>query len=247
MNLEGKAVEENFLKKMAGQPPLTADLLVRKIYSLLEENIISMALLPESKLVEDNIARALGVSRSPVREALMQLENAGLVVRKAGKGRVVASFTEREVIDNYEVWEMIESYTGGLACLTATEEDFRKIGAILNQMKELSSVEGEFNNYRHLNYSFHYNMIAPCSNKALIRMYENALKPIKWCWNLSIFWQRDFSRSFDEHDELLNVYRNRDRAKYERLVRRHIHDASERFRKEYARRKHAGEDVAPSK
>ena len=43
---------------------------------------------------------------------------------------------------------------------------------------------------------------------------------------------------------MLNVYRNRDRAKYERLVRRHIHDASERFRKEYARRKHAGEDVA---
>ncbi len=105
---------------MAEQPPLTADLLVRKIYSLLEENIISMALLPESKLVEDNIARALGVSRSPVREALMQLENAGLVVRQTGKGRVVASFTEREVIDNYEVWEMIESYTGGLACLTAT-------------------------------------------------------------------------------------------------------------------------------
>jgi hypothetical protein len=46
MNLEGKSVEENFLKKMAEQPPLTADLLVRKIYSLLEENIISMTLLP---------------------------------------------------------------------------------------------------------------------------------------------------------------------------------------------------------
>ena len=179
-------MEENFLKKMAEQPPLTADLLVHKIYSILEENIISMSLLPESKLVEDNIARVLGVSRSPVREALMQLENAGLVVRKTGKGRVVASFTEQEVIDNYEVWEMIESYTGGLACLTATEEDFRRIEAVLEQMKGLTSVEGEFGNYRHLNYSFHYNMIAPCSNRVLIRMYENALKPIQWCWNLSI-------------------------------------------------------------
>lgn len=237
-------MQENFLRKMAEQPPLTADLLVRKIYSLLEENIINGALLPESKLVEENIARVLGVSRSPVREALMQLENAGLVVRKTGKGRVVASFAEREVIDNYEVWEMIESYTGGLACLTATEEDFRKIEAILHQMEELSSVEGEFSNYRHLNYSFHYHMIAPCSNRALIRMYENALKPIKWCWNLSIFWKRDFSRSYGEHDELLDVYRKRDRAMYEMLVRRHIHDASERFRKEYARRKQTGEGGA---
>lgn len=242
-----KTVEENFLKKIAEQTPLTADLLVRKIYSLLEENIISMALPPESKLVEDNIARVLGVSRSPVREALMQLENAGLVVRKTGKGRVVASFTEREMIDNYEVWEMIESYTGGLACLTATDEDFRKIEAILDQMRELSSREGDFSSYRHLNYSFHYQMIAPCSNKVLIRMYENAIKPIKWCWNLSIFWKQDFSKSYDEHDELLDIYRNRDRANYETRVRRHIHDASERFRKEYARRKHAGEDVTPPK
>lgn len=240
-------MEGNFLKKMAEQPPLTADLLVRKIYSILEENIIGMALLPESKLVEDNIARVLGVSRSPVREALMQLENSGLVVRKTGKGRVVASFTEQEVIDNYDVWEMIESYTGGLACLTATEEDFRKIEAVLDQMKGLTSVEGEFSNYRHLNYSFHYRMIAPCSNRALIRMYENALKPIQWCWNLSIFWQRDFSRSYGEHDELLAVYRKRDRAQYETLARKHIHDASERFRKEYARRKQAGEDAAPPK
>jgi DNA-binding GntR family transcriptional regulator len=237
-------MEQTFLQKMAEQPPLTTDLLVRKIYTLLEENIISMTLLPESKLVEDNIARVLGVSRSPVREALMQLENAGLVVRRSGKGRVVASFTEREVIDNYEVWEMVESYTGGLACLTATEEDFRKIDAVLDQMRQYASAEGEFAAYRQLNFSFHHNMVLPCPNKTLIRLYENALKPIKWCWNLSIFWQRDFSRSYNEHDEMLNIYRNRDRAKYERLARRHIHDASERFRKEYARRKHAGEDVA---
>ena len=45
-------MEQNFLKKMAEQPPLTADLLVHKIYSLLEENILSMSLPPDSKLVE---------------------------------------------------------------------------------------------------------------------------------------------------------------------------------------------------
>ena len=131
-------MEENFLKKMAEIPPLTADLLVNKIYTILEENIISMTLAPETKLVEENIARVLGVSRSPVREALMQLENAGLVIRNGGKGRVVVSFTEQEVIDSYEVREMIESYAGGLACLAAQEEDLRKIEDILNQMKTFS-------------------------------------------------------------------------------------------------------------
>jgi DNA-binding GntR family transcriptional regulator len=76
---------------------------------------------------------------------------------------------------------------------------------------------------------------------------ENALKSIKWCWNLSILWKRDFSRSYDEHDEILIVYRKRDRATYETLVRRHIHDALERFRKEYVRRRQVGEKATPQK
>lgn len=236
-------MEETFLKKMAEQPPLTADLLVRKIYTLLEENIISMTLLPESKLVEENIARALGVSRSPVREALMQLENAGLVVRRPGKGRVVASFTEREVIDNYEVWAMVESYTGGLACLTASEEDFGKIAAVLDQMHRYAGTEGELDAYRELNFNFHYNMVLPCPNKTLIRLYENALKPIKWCWNLSILWQSDSSLSYSEHEQLLILYRKRDRENYEKLVKRHIREASERFRTEYSRRMNNGDDT----
>lgn len=230
---------------MAEQPPLTADLLVHKIYTVLEDNIISMILPPGSKLVEDNVARALGVSRSPVREALMQLENAGLVVRKDGKGRVVAGFSEQEIIDNYQVWEMIEGYAGGLACLTAEEEDFRKIEEILEQMKNLPGDDAFLPEYRRLNYSFHYGMVFPCRNKMLIRMYENAIKPIKWCWNLSILWKHDLSRSYGEHRQILDAYIGRDRDMYERLVRIHIGEAAERMWKEYARRKKAGEGIAP--
>ena len=230
------------MKMMAGQPPLTADLLVQKIYTLLEENIINMVLLPESKLVEENIARALGVSRSPVREVLIQLENAGLVVRKTGKGRVVASFTEQELIDNYQVWEMAESYTCGLACLTATERDFLKVEAILERMKKLSGAEKDFRAYRELNYRFHSQLAAPCPNKTLIRIYENALKPIRWCWNLSLLWRRDVTRSYDEHRDLFAAYRARNRKAFERLVRKHCQAASVRFRKEYRRRMNAGDE-----
>jgi len=235
-------LEENFVKMMASQPPLTADLLVQKIYTLLEENIINMVLPPESKLVEENIARALGVSRSPVREVLIQLENAGLVVRRAGKGRVVASFTEQELINNYQVWEMAESYTCGLACLTATEEDFRKIAEILEQMGKLSGSEEDFRAYRLLNYRFHSQMAAPCPNKTLIRIYENALKPVRWCWNLSLLWKGDVTSSYEEHREVFDAYRTRNRKAFEKLVRKHCQAASARFRKEYTRRKNASNE-----
>ncbi|MCE5281147.1 MAG: GntR family transcriptional regulator [Deltaproteobacteria bacterium] len=234
-------MEENVLKKMAEQPPLTADLLVRKIYARLEENIISMNLPPGSKLVEDNIAQVLGVSRSPVREALLQLENAGLVVRQAGKGRVVAGFSEQEIVDNYQVWEMIESYAGGIACLTADESDFSKVEEIIKQMLNLSNEDGYLPEYRRLNYSFHYCMVAPCRNKMLIRMYETALKPIRLCWNLSILWKHDLSRSYGEHRQILEAYRGRDRAAFEHLARNHIKKAGERMWTEYVRRTKSGE------
>jgi DNA-binding GntR family transcriptional regulator len=228
-------MQELFYKKITALPPLTADLLVHKIYSLIEENIINMVLPPGSKLVEDDIARTLRVSRSPVREALIQLESAGLVVRNSGKGRVVASFTGEEILANYEVWEMTESFIGGLTCLTAHDEDFQKIEDILNMMKGLTVAEEDFKAYRQLNYKFHHHMVSPCPNKILLRTYELALKPIMWCWNLSIFWPRDLSRSYAEHQQIFNAYRCRDRAEYEALVRKHIKDASQRFYREYSR------------
>lgn len=231
---------KKFLTKMAAQAPMTADLLVPKIYNLLEENIVSMTLPPETKLVEENIARALGVSRSPVREALIQLENAGLVVRKTGKGRVVGSFTEQGIIDHYELWEMVEGFAGGLACLTASEEDFRNVEAVLDKMSDFSRSEGNSVDYRQINYSFHYSMVRPCPNQTLVKLYENTLRTIKWCWNLSMFMQRTVASSHDEHRQIYEAYRQRDRIEYEKRIRRHIHEASERFRVEYKRRKRRG-------
>jgi DNA-binding GntR family transcriptional regulator len=230
---------------MAGQPPLTTDLLVNKIYNILEDNIINMTLPPGSKLAEENIARVLGVSRSPVREALMRLENSGLVVRKIGKGRVVASFMEQDVIDNYEIWEMIEGFAGGRACLSAQDQDYAAIEEILNQMKTSAGTGDDFYLYRQLNYQFHSHMVKPCPNKALVRMYENALKPIDWCWNLSMLWQRTISNSYSEHEQIYDAYRRRDRTTYEKLVQKHIRDASERFRREYSRRKNPGGTIDP--
>jgi DNA-binding GntR family transcriptional regulator len=238
-------MKEHFLNKMAGHPPLTAELLVNKIYGILEENIINMTLPPESNLAEENIARILGVSRSPVREALMRLENSGLVVRKTGKGRVVTSFTEQEVIDNYEIWEMVEGFAGGLACLSARDPDYEGIEETLIQMKASTGTENDFYRYRQLNYRFHSQMVRPCPNKALVRLYENALKPIVWCWNLSMLWQRTISNSHSEHEAIFSAYRRRDRVAYEKLVRKHIRDASERFRREYSTRKNPGAAVYP--
>jgi DNA-binding GntR family transcriptional regulator len=228
----------NFLEQMVEIPPLINNSLVTRIYSILEEKIINMTLPPDTKLVEENIAKVLGVSRSPVRDALMQLENVGLVVRRGGKGRVVVSFTEEEVINSYEVREMIESFAGGLACLEAKEEDFNKIEKVLKQMEAFSGGTKDMLAYLNLNYEFHYSLIAPCPNKLLLQMLENALKPIRWCWNLNMAWEyAPPASACDRHRALFDLYRTRDREAYEKLARMHIQDSSVEFRNKYAKRK----------
>jgi DNA-binding GntR family transcriptional regulator len=231
-------MNDNFLEQMAEVPPLTNLSMVAKIYCILEEKIISGVLSPDTKLVEDNIAKVLGVSRSPVRDALMRLENAGLVVRGGAKGRVVASFTEHEVIESYEIREMIESFSGGLACLEAKEADFCRVEEILQQMEDFTRNGEDAISLLNLNYDFHYLLISPCPNKQLLRMFENALKPIKWCWNLNASWRNSPSSSaYLRHRKLFEIYRKRDREAYEKLARSHIHDSAIEFRKEYVKRK----------
>ncbi len=227
---------EDILKKMAENSPLTVDLLVNKIYSFLEDNIINATLQPGSKLVEENIAHSLGVSRSPVRIALIRLEHSGLVVRKSSKERLVACFTEQEIIDKYEIWGLIEGYAGGLSCLLAQNEDYAAIEGLLSQLKTATD-NNDLHLYRQLNGALHSRMVNSCPNKALLEMYENALKPIRWCWHLSMSWSRTISDSYLEHEQIYDAFKRRDRAAYEMLVRQHIHNGSERFRKEYIRRK----------
>lgn len=231
-------MNDQFIEKMAEIPPLTNLSLVAKIYGILEEKVISGALPPETKLVEDNIAKVLGVSRSPVRDALIRLENAGLAVRRGAKGRVVASFTEQEVSESYEIREMIESFAGGLACLEATEEDHRRVEEVLRQMDAFPGQGDDSLSFLDLNYRFHYLLIAPCPNQQLLRMFENALKPIKWCWNLNASWRsRPSANVSQRHRTLFEIYRQRDREAYERLARAHIHDSAVEFGNEYVSRR----------
>ena len=105
-------------------------------------------------------------------------------------------------------------------------------------MRQYVSAEGEFAAYRQLNFSFHHNMILPCPNKTLIRMYENALKPIKWCWNLSILWQSDRSLLPRTRTALGSVPEAGSGGKEagDKAYSRGLGA----FRKEYARRKSAG-------
>lgn len=210
------------------QENLSVEHLVDKIFNIIEENIIEGKLKPRSLLAEDKLAKIFGTSRSPVREALLRLENIGLVVKTGQNRKIVAPLSAELAKECYQIWEMTESFAGGLTCEAATEKTYLQVESVLQEMEEMSGKE-EFVRYRRLNYEFHSLFVEECPNQSLSQLYTRSLKSIRWCWNLSLHHRSDIVRSNAEHKKLFTAFKNRKKSEFEALTRKHIHEASIRF------------------
>ena len=203
--------------------------LADKVYALLEENIISMEIPSGSVLNEDEIATKLDVSRSPVREALLRLEHAGLIYKKR-KSRVVAKITEIMMIENYHFWAMTEAYAAAQACLVATPEQLDRLAELIDAME---GKKGERDQYQQANILFHAALVDPCPFPKLATQHANALNYIRWGSNYTLHMPDDLGNSNHLHREILAAYRDKDTAMLEAKIRSHVDDVAARFKNKY--------------
>ena len=97
------------------------------VFKTLREAIITGALQPGDRLMEIKLANELGVSRTPVREAIRKLESEGLVIMTARKGAEVAPINEKDLKEVLEIRRSLEGLAGQLACGHVEEEDIKKL------------------------------------------------------------------------------------------------------------------------
>ena len=213
---------------------ITSESLTEKVYNLLESSILEMKLKPGDQLNEVDLANALNVSRSPVREALLRLEVEGLV-NKSKKFRTVSYITRETIISNYHMWNMTESYIAGLASMEATEKDLLCIENTLLKMGNYKN-SGDISSYRNLNDKFHRLLVEPCSYKYLVGQHRNAMNRIKWCYNYTLMDTENMSSSEEQHNMIFAAYKDKDLEKLERIIKTHINDALERILRYYKSR-----------
>ena len=223
------------------QETLSVEHLVDRIFDIIESNIIEGKLKPRSLLAEDKLAKVFGTSRSPVREALLRLENIGLVTRTDQNRKIVAPLSVELAREHYQIWEMVESFAGGVTCEIATDRTYLQMESVLNEME--IAEKHDFSRYRHLNYEFHSLFVEECNNQTLMQLYDRAVKSIQWCWNLSLHHKDDIARSNAEHIGLYKTFKSRDKNQFEALVRKHIADASIRFINAFKNVPEAGGDA----
>lgn len=146
--------------------------LAEHIVEDLEQKIVSRALKPGQRIIEETLCKTFGVSRSPVREAFQILESRGFVVREPRKGISVANITQREAEDIYRIRASLDGLATSLAVQRQTPQLLKKLRGMHEQMNRAAE-KGNYTTYQNLNYKFHELIINTSGNERLIQLIHN--------------------------------------------------------------------------
>ena len=155
------------MTKQSKTEPLT-----RRAYLLIKRMVISGELAPGKAVVERALAAKMKMSRAPIREALLEIEKEGFIRRIGSRTRVVAQVTLRDVIEIYELREMVEGMASCLLACHIGAEDIGRMRRLARRM-DAGRVADERDEIR-----FHSFIVEKCGNSRLIRMAE----PIRQQW-----------------------------------------------------------------
>jgi len=191
------------------------ELLIDSVYIRLRDMILTNVLHAGQKLIDRELAEQLGVSRTPVREALGRLAMMGFVESRSRRGYYVRLYTADEVSDLYEFRKILEVNAAQLAAKNATSEHMRKIDRILAELKSMDTKMANRAIPVELDLEIH-NLIAEASgNNELARAIKNLMHRVMcFMW---VDWVDPRSAQADtmaaahhEHAELLTCIRERD-------------------------------------
>ena len=145
------------------------------VMKLLYDEIVSLRILPGTRLNVNQLAASLGVSRTPVAEAVGSLAEIGFVVSRPGQnGSFVLDLDMVDMINLYQVRNAIESEAACLCATAAGDNTLRELSLLAEAIK--TSVEGrDIRGMRETDMPFHRLIIQSCGNPYLIRSYENIL------------------------------------------------------------------------
>jgi phosphonate utilization transcriptional regulator len=201
----------------------------------LEQRILAGDILPGDKLVEQDVATELNVSRGPVREAFRALEQAGLVVTEKNRGVYVRVVSLQEADEIYEVRAGLDELIGRLATERATEADLAELRALVAEMRVAGRAK-DVNAYYPLNIRFHDRLAQIAGNGTLLSAYRRLINELHLYRRQTLARGADsFHTSTRQHADIVEAVASRDAARAGELLYQHavksrsrLHEALER-------------------
>lgn len=187
----------------------------------LEDAILKGRIRKGTRLIERELAERFKVSKHPVREALRELQAAGLVKITPRKGAVVRQISLEQIKDIYAVKCLIESFAAGKAAKWITQEEIKELRLLIDRM---SFYIKENNAYKYVEIAenFHHMINRACRNRELYEIYKKLTNQILWHEINYLSSPGRVKHSFEEHKKILEALIGKDAKQAESLMKEHI-------------------------
>lgn len=186
--------------------------------------IMNGTLQPRERLMELQLAEELGVSRTPIREALRKLELEGFIVMVPRKGAYVADLSFKDIADVFEIRAALEGLAAGLAAERITEDELDSMERLLVGKQE-AITQGDIDKLVEVDTSFHELLYKASRNARLATIISNLREQIQRFRLTSLSFPGRNKESLKEHKQLVEAIQARDSQLARQLAQEHIENA----------------------
>lgn len=191
-----------------------------EVVDRLRDMIIEGEIAAGARLHEIGLAQTLGVSRTPIREALKLLANEGLVELLPGRGARVGRQTAESVVELFEVISGLERLAAELAAVRMTARDIERLKKMHERMS-LHFKAGERHEYFALNHQIHMAIVAGAKNDTLASTHAGLMVRARWGRYTALASGERWAEAMAEHDDLMAALAARDAQRAGEIMFRH--------------------------
>lgn len=196
-----------------------------RVYGALREDILNGKYKPGENLIELRIAEELNVSRTPVREAVRQLELEGLVESIPNKGVIVKGISKKDIEDIYRIRKVLEGLAARWAVEKITDEDVENLQEVYDLM-EFYTMKNDVNQISKLNTRFHEIIFNATKSSIMQHILKDFQFYVKWARHESLCTPGRKEEALREHNDILQAFKKRDADEAEKFLTIHVENSS---------------------
>ena len=201
------------------RPTLSSHALYEQVAEWLRQRIFDRQLAPGAWIDELKIAQELGISRTPLREALKVLATEGLITMKVRRGAYVTEVSEKDLRDVYHLLSLLESDAAAAVAESATDE---QLAALVSLHQQLEGAVADRDRFFALNEAFHLHLLAVANNRWRSQVVADLRKVMKLNRHHSLFKTGRLQESLAEHRALMAALTQRDAPAARRCMAEHF-------------------------
>lgn len=206
--------------EVSEKPIIKRTMLRDEVKDFILEAILNGDLKPEDRVVETQVARRLGISQAPVREAFRELEHVGVLHTEPYRGSFVKKLTPKELNERAVVRASLEETAIHLAIPNIDEKYIKKLEEQIDKMVDAAR-SGDARKMTKYNVGFHRLIIQKSGNEFLLSTWEN-INPSSWTTITTHLVNKDLVELAERHYEVLDAIKSYDPIHAGNVIRRHI-------------------------